>query len=239
MKKIFTLIAVMLSLGFTASAQSDLQIITSLKAVDTIRYKTDGSFGKIVAYAFINHGPNALISTDSIVWKGPVFGTVSLILPSAGIPANDTVYYVDTIFVNAAPPTNPFNWCDSIYAKHAGGSVIADPNIANNRTCKSVRFILVPNTAVANVSGELEELSVYPNPANDKINFSFAAAGNAAANVTLRDILGKTVLQSDLGKSSNGKHEHSMDVSSLQNGIYFLELSQNGSKAVSRVVIQK
>lgn len=244
MKKIFTLFAVALSLGFTASAQSDLQMITSLKAVDTVRFKLDGSVGKIILYSFINHGPNALISTDTIVWRGPVFGQVSLSLPPAGVPANDTVYYLDTLFLNAMPPapvTNPFNWCDSIWAKHTGGAIIADPNVANNKTCKSVRFIqLNSGVGVGNVAGELkQELSVYPNPATGSINFSFAFGNNVAASVAVRDLLGKTVMQKDLGKGISGKQSYSLDISNLQNGIYFLELSHNGSKAISRVVVQK
>lgn len=241
MKKIFTLLAVLLSLGTVAHAQSaDLAILNSFKTpLDTIRYSTNGSRGRIIQYAFINHGPSALTGSDTVVWRGPVFGTVSLRLPAAGIAAHDTVYYIDTVFVNQAPATNPFTWCDSIWAKTSTNTIIPDPVISNNRTCKTVRFLMLPGVGVNNVAGENKgELSVYPNPASGVLYFSYVFGNNVSASVSLRDLLGKTVAQQELGKNISGKQAYSMDIKNVQSGIYFLEVSANGVKTTSRIVIQ-
>jgi hypothetical protein len=243
MKRILTLLSVLLSLGYTASAQSaDLAILNSFKSpLDTIRFSTNGSRGRIIQYTFINYGPTALTNTDTILLKTPTFASpLRLSLPAAGLPANDTVYFIDTIFVTAAPATNPYTWCDSIWAKNSSNTVIPDPVLSNNKTCKTVRFLMLPGVGVNTVAGnDKGELSVYPNPTSNQINFSYEFGSNEAATVTLRDLLGKTVLQRDLGKGISGKQSYSLDINSLQNGIYFLELSSNGVKSINRVVVQK
>jgi hypothetical protein len=241
MKRIFTLLAVILSLGSTVNAQSaDLAIFSSFKTpLDTVRFSPNGSRGRIVQYAFINYGPTALTTTDTIVWRNPVLGTVSLYSPTAGLPANDTIYFTDTFFVTAAPATNPYTWCDSIWAKTSANTIIPDPVLSNNKICKTVRFLLLPGVDVTNVAGENKgELSVYPNPANGVIYFSYVFGNSVAASVSLRDLLGKTVIQKDLGKSISGKQSYSLDINSVQNGIYFLEVVSNGTKTTSRVVVQ-
>lgn len=240
MKRLFTLLAVLLSLGYGASAQvtTDLAVINTFKSVDTVKWDPKGTHGRIIYYAFINYGPTALVSTDSFFWKNPILGNVRLTLPSAGFPANDTLYFTDTLFQNTAVSPNPFTWCDSIWAKR-GSSLVSDPNLTNNSNCKSVRFIQTSPVGVENVAAQAGALAVYPNPASSSISFTYDFGGNGTANVSMVDLLGKAVLQKDLGKMTSGKHTYSVDISSLQSGVYFLELVENGTKAVSRIVIQK
>jgi hypothetical protein len=239
MKKLFTLLALMLSLGYAAHAQSaDLAIINSFKSIDTVKWDSKGTHGRIIYYAFINHGPTSLLATDSLYWKNPILGNVRLTLPSGGFPANDTLYFTDTLFQNKAVTPNPYTWCDSIWAKRSG-TIIPDPVMTNNYNCKSVRFIQTSPVGVENIEAQEGALTVYPNPASNSLSFSFDFRGNGSASVSVVDLLGKAVLQKDLGKVSSGNHTYSVDVSNPQSGVYILELVQNGTKAVSRIVIQK
>jgi hypothetical protein len=240
MKKLFTLLAVLLSLGYAVNAQvsTDLAVLNSFKSVDTVKWDPKGTHGRIIYYAFINYGPTALVSTDSLYWKNPILGNVRLSLPTAGFPVNDTLYFTDTLFQNTAVSPNPYTWCDSIWAKR-GGVLITDPVMSNNSNCKSVRFIQTSPVGVETVAAQASALSVYPNPASNSVSFSFEFGGNGTAGVSLVDLLGKAVLQQDLGKVASGKRTYSIDISSLQSGVYFLELVENGNKAVSRIVIQK
>lgn len=239
MKKIFTLLAVLLSLGFTVNAQvsTDLAIINSFKTTDTVRWDPKGTHGRIIYYAFINFGPTALVSTDSFFWKNPILGKVRLTLPATGFPANDTLYFTDTLFQNTTPPANPYTWCDSIWAKR-GTSIIVDPVMSNNYTCKSVRFIQTSPVDVETLTAEEAGLSIYPNPAANTVSFTYDFDGDGKAGVLLTDLLGKAVLRKEL-QAASGKQTYSLDVSSLQSGVYFLELSSDGARVVSRVVIQK
>jgi hypothetical protein len=239
MKKLFTLLVVLLSLGYAAHSQSaDLAIINSFKSTDTVKWDPKGTHGRIIYYAFINFGPTALVSTDSFFWKNPILGKVRLTLPAAGFPANDTLYFTDTLFQNTTPPSNPYTWCDSIWAKR-GSSVIADPVLTNNYNCKTVRFIQTSPVDVETVTAQAGALSVYPNPANRNLSFNYDFAGNGAATISVVDLLGKAVLQKELGKVASGNRTYTLDISALQSGVYFLELVENGTKSVSRITIQK
>lgn len=241
MKKILPLFAVMLTLSLTAAAQADLQLLSSLRSTDTIHFNSGGTIGRIILTGFVNNGPQALTSSDTIRWRSPIFtNTVSLRLPAAGLPANDTVYYLDTIFLNSMPTPNPFPWCDSIWAKASNNAIIADPNTANNKVCHTVRFIQVSNTGVGSVAGtEGQELSVYPNPASDKLQFSFDFGSSTSASLKLRDLLGKTILEQDLGRNLSGKQTKSLDLTNVPNGMYFLELHADGYTVTRRVIVQK
>lgn len=176
MKKIFTLFALMFILGFSVNAQvsTDLAIVNTFKLTDTVRWDPKGTHGRIIYYAFINFGPTALVATDSFFWKNPILGRVRLTLPAAGMPVNDTLYFTDTLFQSVTPPSNPYTWCDSIWAKR-GTSIISDPVMSNNYTCKSVRFIQTSPVDVKNVTTGAGALSVYPNPASKAVSLAMTS----------------------------------------------------------------
>lgn len=68
----------------------------------------------------------------------------------------------------------------------------------------------------------LEELDVFPNPANDQITISGMTAGSAT--IVIMDLKGKTVLES----TGNVTSLHNLSISRLDNGVYFLQVTQNG-----------
>jgi len=84
-------------------------------------------------------------------------------------------------------------------------------------------------TGIAKVSGDLK-LIAYPNPFNSTITISSKAA-NAA--VKLIDISGK-IMHSEILTNETA----SIDLSDLQAGIYFLELTSDDQKIVKKVVKQ-
>ena len=70
-------------------------------------------------------------------------------------------------------------------------------------------------------------LSVYPNPATDKI---YITAKVVLSSLVLYDVYGKLILKKE-------KDTNSLDVSRLNSGIYFLEVSSNTEKVVKKVII--
>ncbi len=71
---------------------------------------------------------------------------------------------------------------------------------------------------------ELAEINVYPNPANNKVNI----ASDKDMNVKVCDVLGKEIIA-----QSNSK---TIDISELQNGIYFLNITCEGNYFVKKIV---
>lgn len=77
---------------------------------------------------------------------------------------------------------------------------------------------------------EKGKFQVYPNPANDLLIFNLDNYGAVNYQVTVRDIQGKTVLESNL--MSQG----SIDISSLNNGQYIITVQAEGEMIGSKVI---
>lgn len=82
--------------------------------------------------------------------------------------------------------------------------------------------------AVSVKSNEIEGLQVYPNPATDVVNISSDA--NALKEVAIFDLTGKKVLETETMNSVN--------VSSLNAGVYMLQVEENGKKSSRKLVIK-
>ena len=79
---------------------------------------------------------------------------------------------------------------------------------------------------ISDVQQLSSEISVYPVPANDKINIKFGPNIQVSKPIKVFDILGKEVL---MLKSSNIKNGSiSQSVNSLQKGIYLIRIDVDG-----------
>lgn len=74
-------------------------------------------------------------------------------------------------------------------------------------------------------------MSIYPNPATDFVDIQFETEGKA--KIVVRDLAGRTLIRS----KESGSHL-SLDLRSLEAGIYFLEITQNQKLTTSRLIKQ-
>ena len=87
-------------------------------------------------------------------------------------------------------------------------------------------LVELPTATLSNDEFELQGISVYPNPANDRININFSEAQNTSVNMF--DMLGRTVKTTSLFNTRN-----TIDVSNLNSGMYLIQLSnESGSKMI-------
>lgn len=82
-------------------------------------------------------------------------------------------------------------------------------------------------------------LAVYPNPANNQLNFAFNASQNESFEITLVNMLGETVKRINNIDANNGYNRVSVNVSDLSNGTYFYQLKSNNKTSMGKVVISK
>jgi hypothetical protein len=83
---------------------------------------------------------------------------------------------------------------------------------------------------------EADMLKVYPNPASSELNISLSAVETGNVNVMLMNALGKVVYKTSLNTS--GKLNHTINVSSLNEGVYFLSLEGKTTNITRKVTIQ-
>jgi hypothetical protein len=89
-------------------------------------------------------------------------------------------------------------------------------------------------TSVNETSFDATGISMYPNPAQSKFTINASDVKGTAA-VRVFDIAGKEVLTANV----EGGMETALDCSNLNNGIYFVRVTVNGSTAVQKLTISK
>lgn len=88
---------------------------------------------------------------------------------------------------------------------------------------------LVENTAGVN-DNSLSDFSLYPNPAS-RGTVSIETATQGAKQVTVFDVLGKTVLSTTLEGTE-------LNISSLQEGVYMVQVTQNSATATKKLIVK-
>ena len=88
-------------------------------------------------------------------------------------------------------------------------------------------------TGVKEISSA-QKVKCYPNPAQSTFTINTTTV-NGTATITVLDITGKEVLTAN----AKGGMETALDVSSLRNGIYFVNIAVNGTTAVQKLTISK
>ncbi len=78
-------------------------------------------------------------------------------------------------------------------------------------------------------------LNIYPNPLLETIYVDWFTELQNPIRITVKNVLG-VVQSTTLFQTASGKNSHSIDASSLQSGIYFIELEQNGNRLVQKVI---
>ncbi len=80
---------------------------------------------------------------------------------------------------------------------------------------------------------EKVSLNVYPNPANDNLKFNYTFQKNVDVTVIVRDAVGRVVLTQDYGKMI-GSQDFTVNVSSLNSGLYTIEMGTSYESAISK-----
>ena len=83
----------------------------------------------------------------------------------------------------------------------------------------------------------LDQLMVYPNPATGPVNISFDLAEQGDVNVRIFDLKGTEVFSEDLD-NFQGKYSTQVDLGNQSEGIFFLNVVQNGKSYTRKIVTQ-
>jgi hypothetical protein len=92
--------------------------------------------------------------------------------------------------------------------------------------------------ATVNDNEKGQSLSVYPNPASDIANVLFSTEENSTVSLAVVNTLGQTVYTNNLG-NVNGAQNVSINTSDLDAGMYFVNVTVNGTVSTERISITK
>jgi predicted lipoprotein with Yx(FWY)xxD motif len=83
------------------------------------------------------------------------------------------------------------------------------------------------------------QLTVYPNPAIDRINIHVTGVTGKDLTFTLTDLTGRQLRADRPGRKADGLNAYSMDVTGVQPGVYFVTVSNAATKTVTKVIITR
>lgn len=115
-----------------------------------------------------------------------------------------------------------------------------NPNNGSKITTQNIDYYIInisPATIIQQYQN-ISNLNVFPNPATDKLNISFNSTVSENFQFTLFDITGKTLINQNI-KSTIGENKTTIDVSELDNGIYFYTISNSVISQSNKIIINK
>jgi hypothetical protein len=115
-----------------------------------------------------------------------------------------------------------------------------NPNTGSKITTQNIDYYIInisPATIIQQYQN-ISNLNVFPNPAIDKLNISFNSTVSDNFQFTLFDITGKTLINQNI-KSTIGENKTTIDVSELDNGIYFYTISNSVISQSNKIIINK
>ncbi|PKP31954.1 MAG: hypothetical protein CVT99_07025 [Bacteroidetes bacterium HGW-Bacteroidetes-16] len=127
-------------------------------------------------------------------------------------------------------PNAGFHGTDSVVYKIA---YQAEPTLF---AIAKIYFTVIDNSGIDEIFGA-GTVSVFPNPAKDKINISFNAKDQADLQISLNDLSGKQVFVNKYSVTK-GENQLSADVNGLSKGVYVLNLITEKGTLNYKVVIK-
>lgn len=144
-------------------------------------------------------------------------------------------------------------------SKNGGDFVVLDSIKGAGTTSQTNRYSfinenLIPGTYLYRLSqvdfeGEVELLGVFelesyavhafPNPTNNYLSFHFSGAQFNNLEIQIFDSTGKKVLSFNDVKLRYYRHDFTIDVSSLTDGIYFAQIHADNFKRVEKFIVEK
>lgn len=94
---------------------------------------------------------------------------------------------------------------------------------------------MTPGTSVRDDNAALLQTSVYPNPAQGSAHVVFSAVASCTGTLRILDINGREVQQSNLNIVS-GVQSIELDLSAMDNGVYFVQVSANGFQSTQKLI---
>jgi hypothetical protein len=137
--------------------------------------------------------------------------------------------------INPGPGQPNFVMKDSLayFTKRTDGQV--DKIVFTGLTTSATGVVYFNRTNITLPTGvknaaAIGQVSMFPNPASESVVIELEA--NKTYTVTVFDITGKSHM------SSTAKGSHTLDISGLKNGIYFVSIQHNGAQKTVKLIVQ-
>ena len=204
-----------------------------------------GVFGPSADFDGLSAGDYLITVQDDSECSGSATVTVSA--PEAiaiTVDANDGASGTEAdgvidITVTGGTPPYDFSWTGPNYTgedEDVSGVVAGDytVTITDGNDCEFTSTTIVVVSGIEEVVS-LIDVSLFPNPTNSNVTMSLSGLAGQAVSTVLIDGLGREVAREDLGNLA-GQFMHTMDLSSVESGVYYLRVNVASASEVLRIV---
>lgn len=125
-----------------------------------------------------------------------------------------------------------YNYLDSLaytildYDGSYGFDVLSAEFEVNNDVALNIRL----NNAM------MKDFSVFPNPTNGQVNVRYTLESSEVVQLEMRDVMGKLMLQENLGNKTPGVQQQTLSLEAMPSGIYMMSLKYGSNVHTTRVV---
>lgn len=158
------------------------------------------------------------------------------VLPSAVFPSSFYRYWNNTT-LSAVSPNNTGQ--GGLYIDCNGNSTADWATEQAIQTWSMWVFgQLTDNTGIDEEEAGIQ-VQAYPNPATDFTTIKYTLANDADVTITLTDISGKVVYNTNVGNKGAGTHNTVISTTEFSNGVYMYTITANGKKVTRRIIVNK
>ena len=118
-----------------------------------------------------------------------------------------------------------FRYCVSIFGENAVSGAFWNQTLGEDA---GAAYFLGPLETNINTINE-NNITIYPNPTSDKINFDFA--NNDILQINISDITGKTIIS-----KTEVQQNETIDLSNFENGIYFINIQTTNEIFTTKII---
>ncbi|MDP8203943.1 MAG: endonuclease [Candidatus Tenebribacter mawsonii] len=186
------------------------------------------------------------VDTDSpyVVNVEPIISTNILVQFNEGVEettAEDiTNYYIDNDIIIESASQHAFNKAQvhlTVSQMSFGNFVMTIKDVVDESG-----NIMVEQTMEFSYVGidellVVDDIEIYPNPADNQLNIAFSAKDNVDLNISLIDISGRAIMQ-NMYSANSGTNLIKIDINNISRGIYFLNIMENNSSLNYKVIVK-
>lgn len=181
-------------------------------------------------------------------WQHMIYGTsqgsVKVVLTkwNVGLSKRDTVAIAAQTLAGMAMSWANFTINFTYLSSNIPDSCIIDLRASGN-TPTNNDYLWVDNlafsgsvTGIENHESFVTDMSIYPNPSSDMVNFKFNIKTAQQINIEISDINGKLIRSENFGKIQ-GETYQNMNISGIAKGTYFVKIKGEKSIETRKLVI--
>ncbi len=109
--------------------------------------------------------------------------------------------------------------------------------VANGISSDPVNFLSC-TVNLADHKKSSDQINIYPNPGAEKVYIEFIADETKPYTINVTDILGNEVLN-EKGNAGKGKNKHTLNISSLEMGIYQVKISHGSTSYSAKLIVNQ